>query len=207
MEKNTRFDTFDKKIKGISESVPVDFYSPYGCSKGGADQYIHDFSRIYNIPTVVLRQSCIYGERQFGVEDQGWLAWFMASLLLRRKVTVYGSGKQVRDVLYISDLVKAYRLTLEKINDTGGQIFNIGGGKNNAVSINEFLTCISKKYLLTLRSEFKKKRDGDQLYYISDNTKFEKITGWQPEIGFDNGIDLLNKWLVFALPLIRKIIS
>ena len=111
---------------GISEERPLDFHSPYGCSKGGADQYVHDYSRIYGLPTLVYRQSCIYGERQFGVEDQGWVAWFTIAALLQQPLTVYGDGRQVRDVLYIKDLVRAFELGFE--SSLSGEIFNVGGG-------------------------------------------------------------------------------
>src|SRR4030067_515592 len=116
---------------GISESFPLDFHSPYGCSKGTADQYVRDYQRIYSLPTVVFRQSCIYGPRQFGVEDQGWVAWFIIAATLGRKITIFGDGKQVRDVLYIDDLVNLFDVTLKKISVASGKIYNVGGGDTN----------------------------------------------------------------------------
>src|SRR3989344_1031877 len=130
VEKNGRY-CYRDYPRGISEKFNLDFHSPYGCSKGTADQYVRDYYRIYSIPTVVLRQSCIYGPRQFGVEDQGWVAWFIIALTLGKPITVYGDGKQVRDVLYIDDLIDVYERALEKIDVSRGKIYNIGGGSQN----------------------------------------------------------------------------
>lgn len=121
--------------EGCPETQPLDFHSPYGCSKGCGDQYVRDYARIYGLPTVVMRQSCIYGPRQFGVEDQGWVAWFVIAALLKRRLTIYGDGKQVRDLLFIDDLLDAYDAAIERIDAVAGQIFNIGGGPQNSVSI------------------------------------------------------------------------
>jgi CDP-paratose 2-epimerase len=134
VEKNMRFDYKDLP-EGASESQPLDFHSPYGCSKGAGDQYTRDYHRIYGLPTVVLRQSCIYGTRQFGVEDQGWLAWFIIAAVTGRPITIYGNGKQVRDVLFIEDLLDAYDAAFANIKTSAGQIFNIGGGRQNSISV------------------------------------------------------------------------
>src|SRR5262244_2669798 len=121
--------------EGVNESQALDFHSPYGCSKGAADQYVRDFARIYGLPTVVFRMSCVAGPRQFGTEDQGWVAHFIISALTGRPITIYGNGKQVRDVLFVDDLVRAFRLAVEKIDRVGGEVFNIGGGRLNALSV------------------------------------------------------------------------
>jgi CDP-paratose 2-epimerase len=127
VELDTRY-TYRDLPHGVSESQPVDFHSPYGCSKGAADQYVRDYARIYGLRTVVFRMSCIYGPRQFGTEDQGWLAHFTIASETERPITIYGNGKQVRDILYIDDLVKAFRLAVDNIDITAGQVYNIGGG-------------------------------------------------------------------------------
>ena len=194
------------KFNGVNELEPVDFYSPYGCSKGGADQYVHDYFRIFDIPTVVFRQSCIYGKRQFGVEDQGWLAWFLFSMMKKRPITIFGNGKQVRDVLYISDLINAYILAIEKINDTAGNIYNIGGGKKNALSIIEYLEYVSGRYGIPMDIRKKDWRPGDQLIYISDTDKFRKTTGWKPTIDIKRGIGLLYDWLLSNYETISKFV-
>src|SRR3990172_406111 len=124
---------------GVSEDQPVDFHSPYGCSKGAGDQYVRDYARIYGLRTVNFRQSCIYGYRQFGVEDQGWVAWFTIAALLGRPITVYGDGKQVRDVLFIDDLVDCYLAAVRQIDAVAGQTFNIGGGTEHSLSLLELL--------------------------------------------------------------------
>lgn len=127
VEKDTRYEYADYP-QGIPETLSLDFHSPYGCSKGAGDQYVRDYYRIYGIPSVVLRQSCIYGPRQFGVEDQGWVAWFIIAAVTGRPITIYGDGKQVRDILFVEDLMDAYDLSVEHIDQVAGQVFNVGGG-------------------------------------------------------------------------------
>ncbi|MBP7654867.1 NAD-dependent epimerase/dehydratase family protein [Candidatus Dependentiae bacterium] len=205
-ELKTRYIFKNLNCKGVRETENLDFYSPYGCSKGSADQYVKDYCRIYGIPTIVFRQSCIYGDFQYGVEDQGWAAWFMAALLLNKKIRIYGTGKQVRDILYISDLIDAYKKSIEQINDTAGSVFNIGGGIENAVSIIEYLNYIFEKYNLNSELEFNDWRQGDQQIYISNNSKFSELTNWTPEISYHDGIDRLYKWLKSNLRLLLKII-
>src|SRR5512141_1812057 len=133
IEEATRW-RYKDLINGASESQPLDFHSPYGNSKGSGDQYVRDYARIYDLPTVVFRQSCIYGPRQFGVEDQGWMAWFVIAAVTGRPITIYGDGKQVRDVLHVDDLVEGYDLAVEKIDRAGGQIYNMGGGPRNVLA-------------------------------------------------------------------------
>src|SRR5438445_8977436 len=157
---------------GSPESQPLDFHSPYGGSKGAADQYVRDYARIYGLPTVVFRMSCIYGPRQFGTEDQGWLAHFMIALVTGRPIMIYGDGKQVRDVLFIDDLVRAFRLAVEGIDVTAGQVYNIGGGPTNTIAVwKEFSKLLSGWKGREIPVRFEKWRPGDQPCYISDIRK------------------------------------
>ncbi len=180
---------------GISETHPLDFHSPYGCSKGSADQYVRDYARIYDIPTVVMRQSCIYGPRQFGVEDQGWVAWFIIAALSGKPITIYGDGKQVRDVLYVDDLLDAYDAAIEHIDLAAGQVFNVGGGPANTMSIwvkfHQYLQELLGKPLDVKRGDW---RPGDQRIYVSDIRKAEKMLGWKPKTTVPAGIHKLFQW-------------
>ncbi len=173
---------------GISEQQPLDFYSPYGCSKGAADQYVRDYARIYDIPTLVFRQSCIYGEHQFGIEDQGWLAHFVIKALQKNKITIYGTGYQVRDILYISDLIEAYEAAIKCRSKVAGEIFNIGGGKENTISLLESIEELKDILHTNITTVFKDKRPGDQDVYISDNSKLKEILHWQPKTNKGEGI-------------------
>lgn len=186
-----------KKLQlGISETQPLDFHSPYGCSKGVADQYVRDYSRIYGLKTVVFRQSCVYGPRQFGVEDQGWVAWFIIALTMGKTVNIYGNGKQVRDLLEVSDLVRAYDLCLKKIKTTSGKIYNIGGGVKNSMSVwYEFRPILEKLFDHKISAHFSPWRPGDQPIFISDNTKAKKDFGWEPQISLEKGISNLYYWV------------
>jgi CDP-paratose 2-epimerase len=176
----TRYRATSAGFIGVNESGPLDFHSPYGCSKGTADQYVHDYARIYKLPTVVFRMSCIAGPRQFGNEDQGWVAHFLYSVLANRPITVYGDGLQVRDVLHVHDLVDAMIKVREHIDITRGNVYNLGGGAERAISILEMLHAIErttgKKVLLNHGSV----RPGDQPLYISDTLKLQRDTGWIP---------------------------
>ncbi|MBI9045382.1 MAG: GDP-mannose 4,6-dehydratase [Anaerolineaceae bacterium] len=182
---------------GLSEDQNLDFHSPYGCSKGSGDQYMRDYFRIYDIPTVVFRQSCIYGPRQFGVEDQGWVAWFIIAAVTGKPISIYGDGKQVRDILYVSDLLNAYDLAIKKIDKAAGKIYNIGGGSKQTMSIwKEFGPILEE--LLGQKISITKDdwRPGDQKVYISDITKAQKELGWNPEIGVREGVSKLYNWVV-----------
>jgi CDP-paratose 2-epimerase len=180
---------------GIPESQPLDFHSPYGCSKGAADQYVRDYARIYDLPTVVFRMSCIYGPRQFGTEDQGWAAHFIISALNRRPITIYGNGKQVRDVLFVDDLVRAFRLAADNIDSVAGEVFNVGGGPSNTISVwvefGEFLTELAGQ---KIEVNFGDWRPGDQPCYISDIRKIAERLGWRPTIDKKTGIRRLWEW-------------
>jgi CDP-paratose 2-epimerase len=194
IEKNGKYQ-YENIANGIGEDRSLDFHSPYGCSKGCGDQYVRDYARIYGLETVVLRQSCIYGERQFGVEDQGWLAWFIIASTLDKPITIYGDGKQVRDVLYIKDLYRAWKLAEEKIKKTSGQIYNVGGGPNNTLSLLELISSLKKLSKKDIKINFSDWRPGDQPVYISNIEKSEKEFGWKPEISAIQGIEILYRWV------------
>ncbi|MCM8809919.1 MAG: GDP-mannose 4,6-dehydratase, partial [Candidatus Omnitrophica bacterium] len=193
-EGKKRYYLIDKK-NGIDENLLLDFHSPYGCSKGTADQYIRDYFRIYQLKTVVFRQSCIYGPFQRGNEDQGWVAHFIIKAFLNEKINIYGDGKQVRDILFISDLINAYKLAVKNIEKCKGEIFNIGGGKENTFSLLELIEFLEKKLNKKIEYEFFDWRPGDQKVFISNNRKFEKLTGWKIKISKEKGIEKLIKWI------------
>jgi CDP-paratose 2-epimerase len=182
--------------EGVSEEQPLDFYSPYGCSKGAGDQYSIDYARIYGLKTVTFRQSCIYGQHQFGMEDQGWVAWFAIRALLQKPVVIYGDGKQVRDVLYIEDLIKAYELAIKNINKTAGKVYNIGGGSRNTLSLLELVQLLNKKFGCNLKYSFADWRPGDQKIYVSNIKKAAKDFGWRPAVAPEEGVRRLMDWLV-----------
>jgi CDP-paratose 2-epimerase len=179
---------------GIAETGLLDFHSPYGCSKGAADQYVRDYSRIYGIPTVVFRQSCIYGPRQFGIEDQGWMAWFTISAVSDSPVTIYGDGKQVRDVLYITDLTRAYRLAVES-PAISGHIFNIGGGPKFSLSLLELIDMLEEILGKRIVHSFAKWRPGDQPVYVSDIGHAAEVLKWEPKVDPKHGVLSLVQWV------------
>jgi len=194
-ETETRYE-FEDAPFGIDETQGVDFHSPYGCSKGTGDQYVHDYSKIFGLNTVVFRQSCIYGPHQFGIEDQGWLAWFFISALKERPITIYGNGKQVRDVLYIDDLVRAYELAALHIKKTKGQIYNIGGGVENSISVwQEFSALVKELSGKEPQVEYKEQRSGDQKIFIADIRKALKDFEWKPLVGVKEGCQKLYQWI------------
>jgi CDP-paratose 2-epimerase len=178
----------------VCESQPLDFYSPYGCSKGTADQYVHDYARIYNLPTVVFRMSCIAGPRQFGNEDQGWVAHFIYSALQGKSLSIYGDGHQVRDVLAVQDLLRAFAAAYENRATTAGQVYNIGGGPNNATSLLELVNAIERSLHVRLKYHFRPARPGDQPIYITDFSKFFEHTNWHPEIRLSQTIGDISQW-------------
>ena len=193
-KKKDRYEYKDFK-NGISEERVLDFHSPYGCSKGSADQYVRDYGRIYGIDTIVFRMSCIYGYRQFGNEDQGWVAHFIISSILGKPLTIYGDGKQIRDILFVEDLIKAMEMAINNIKKTSGKIYNIGGGPKNTLSLLELVGFLEKKIGKRLEVSFDDWRPGDQPVYVSDIRKIGKEIGWQPTIGVEKGIDKLFKWV------------
>lgn len=195
VEKGGRYQYRDF-AKGIPEDRLLDFHSPYGCSKGAADQYVRDYSRIYEFPTVVFRQSCIYGYRQFGVEDQGWVAWFTIAAALNKKITIYGDGKQVRDVLFIDDLCDAYLAAFKNIKKTAGQVYNIGGGAKNQMSLRELLAFLEEflgKTIVTAKGEW---RPGDQPVFVCDIAKAKREFGWEPKVSVREGVRKLHSWVM-----------
>lgn len=180
---------------GIAETRPLDFHSPYGCSKGGADQYVLDYARSYGLAAVVLRMSCIYGPHQFGNEDQGWVAHFLIRALEGRPITLYGDGRQVRDVLHVDDLVEAMVQCRRRIDALRGRAFNMGGGPRNTTSLLELLTRIAALSGRAPAIETAGWRVGDQRWYVSDTRAFEAATGWRVRVGVDDGIAGLYDWL------------
>jgi CDP-paratose 2-epimerase len=204
VEDETRFRYLDLP-GGIPEGQLLDFHSPYGCSKGAADQYVRDYSRIYGIPTVVLRQSCIYGTRQFGIEDQGWVAWFVIAATFGHPITIYGNGKQVRDVLYVDDLVSAYRAAIERKETVAGKIFNVGGGPGFALSVwREFGPMLEDFLGREIPVATADWRPGDQPVYISDVTRARKMLDWEPTVSPREGIARLYEWVVENKDLVAR---
>lgn len=194
----TRYLPVDPAVNahGVDESCPLGFHSPYGCSKGAADQYVLDYSRSYGIPAVVFRMSCIYGPHQFGTEDQGWVAHFLISAFHDQPLTLYGDGMQVRDVLFVDDLVNAFQLAIQNIDIITGQAFNIGGGPAKTTSLLELLRLIEKVRGDRPAARFEDWRVGDQRYYVSDTRKFQAATGWRPRVSVEQGVEQLYNWLI-----------
>ena len=183
------------RSRGIAEDRPLRFCTPYGCSKGVADQYVLDYAKSFAIPTAVLRMSCIYGPRQFGTEDQGWVAHFLIRALQGEPISIYGNGKQVRDVLHVDDAVAAYRAVLGNIGKVRGQVFNLGGGANNAVSVLTVLREIETLVGHPLDTRFGDWRAGDQYYFVADAGKLTRELGWQSNIHWKAGLRHLADWL------------
>jgi len=181
---------------GCSEEQPLDFHSPYGCSKGTGDQYVRDYARIYGLRSVVFRQSCIYGPRQFGVEDQGWLAWMMIAAVTGKQITICGDGKQVRDVLHVNDLLNAYDLAIEKIDEVRGEVYNVGGGTRNVMAIwaefGPILERLVGRKIEVARADW---RPGDQRVFYADLRKAKRELGWEPKIDLEEGMELLFDWI------------
>jgi len=181
--------------QGIAEDSPIDLYSPYGCSKGACDLYMLDYARIYGLKTVVLRQSCIYGPRQFGVEDQGWVAHFVISAVMGRQISIYGDGRQVRDILHVDDLLDVYDRAIERIDDCRGQAYNIGGGPRNALSLLELIYRLEAGLDRAIPLHFGGWRPGDQKVYISDIRKAQRDLGWSPRVSINEGLASLQEWV------------
>jgi CDP-paratose 2-epimerase len=204
VERETRYEFRDLSM-GVPESRPLDFHSPYGCSKGAADQYVRDYHRIYGLRTVVFRMSCIYGPRQFGNEDQGWVAHFIIAAQTGRPLTIYGNGKQVRDLLFVDDLVRAFRTATAKIDTTAGEVFNIGGGSTNALSVwHEFARCLEALKGQEIPVRFDSWRPGDQPCYVSDIRKAERVMGWRPTVDKESGIGRLWEWVAANPQLFQR---
>ena len=190
---------------GIPETAPLDFHSPYGCSKGTADQYVRDYARMYNLRTVVFRQSCIYGTRQFGVEDQGWIAWFTIARLLGKPITVYGDGMQVRDVLWVDDLLDLYQAAIDQIDVAKGRVFNAGGGAGNTLSLLELLNLLDGQFGPGPDVPRQDWRPGDQRVFVADVTKARTQLGWQPKVTPAQGVARLADWAKLSVETLRAV--
>jgi CDP-paratose 2-epimerase len=191
--------------EGAGEDRTVDFHSPYGCSKGSADQYVRDYARIYGMRTIVFRQSCIYGPHQFGIEDQGWIAWFVLRALLGQRVTIYGDGKQVRDVLFVDDLVAAFDAAIARIDRVAGSVYNIGGGPQYTLSLLELMELIRGMEGRPLEHSFGDWRPGDQRVYVSDVRKAQKELGWSPRVRPQEGVRQMRDWMAAHRELIERV--
>lgn len=183
------------RLHGVSESRHLAFCTPYGCSKGVADQYVLDYAKNYGVPAAVLRMSCIYGPRQFGTEDQGWVAHFLVRALSGEAISIFGDGRQVRDVLHVHDAVRAYRSLLHAIDEVSGRPFNLGGGPANAVSILTMLKEIEQVIGKALNFRFERWRHGDQRYFVADTRQLQSALGWQAEVNWRRGVRDLADWL------------
>jgi CDP-paratose 2-epimerase len=197
-ERDDHYAPEDQTIRafGVGEDRKLDFCTPYGCSKGVADQYVLDYAKSFGLPTAVLRMSCIYGPRQFGTEDQGWVAHFLIRALRGEPISIFGDGKQVRDILHVNDAVSAYRKLLASIDETRGRAFNLGGGPANAISIALALREIEKITGRAFVASYDRWRAGDQSYFVADTRRLQHMTGWRPTIGWRAGIRHLHDWLM-----------
>ncbi|HYU62245.1 MAG TPA: GDP-mannose 4,6-dehydratase [Verrucomicrobiae bacterium] len=191
---NKVYGKLDESNSACKETQPLDFHSPYGCSKGAADQYVRDYSRCYQMNTVVLRQSCIYGAHQYGTEDQGWVAHFVHSILKDRPLTIYGDGTQVRDLLDARDLSALYAIVIDKIGITSGEIYNVGGGPENRRNLLEVIDQIGELAGRKPQLGYADWREGDQKFYVSDISKARRDLGWEPHVNFDRGLRDLISW-------------
>jgi CDP-paratose 2-epimerase len=200
-EEATRY-AYTDYVYGIPETYPLDFHSPYGCSKGAGDQYMRDYARIYGLRTLVFRQSCIYGRRQFGVEDQGWVAHFAIAAAKGRPITIYGDGKQIRDLLHISDLIRAYEQGISRIDNLSGEVFNLGGGPENTLSIwaefGPLLETLGDRRIAVEHGDW---RPGDQRVFVADIRKAQEKLEWRPQVSPRDGIADLYSWITSNIDL------
>jgi CDP-paratose 2-epimerase len=182
--------------QGVDERFPLDFHSPYGCSKGAGDQYVRDYARIYGLPAVVFRQSCIYGPRQFGVEDQGWVAWLTIAAVTGQQITIYGDGKQVRDVLWIDDLLDLYDAAIQGIDVAAGKVYNVGGGAEHTLAVwAELGPMLEDLVGHPIEVAWDDWRPGDQRIFVADVRKAERELGWRPRVGREEGVRRLYEWV------------
>jgi CDP-paratose 2-epimerase len=189
-----------ERAAGIAEQRRLDFHSPYGCSKGAADQYVLDYARCYGLRTIVFRMSCIYGPHQHGNEDQGWVAHFIRRAYDCQPLTIFGDGRQVRDVLYVDDLLEAFALAIRDADALAGRAFNLGGGPTNTLSLLELLDCIGERRVPMPAVQFRPWRNGDQRWYVSDTSAFSAATGWRARVPVRTGIARLCEWFSKAPP-------
>lgn len=197
-ETETRWKFADPKYKnGVPETFTTDFdeHSPYGVSKYAGDLYVRDFAHVYGFPTVCFRQSCIYGTRQFGREEQGWIAHFTISSILNRPLNIYGDGKQVRDTLFMDDLARAMEMAIENKNKVKGKAYNIGGGPDKTISLLELVDLLEKMNKRKIKLNYFDWRTADQKVYISDISRAKEEFGWEPKVSPEEGISRLHKWV------------
>jgi CDP-paratose 2-epimerase len=194
----TRWEPVDDAIRahGIDEARPLEFRTPYGCSKGCADQYVLDYAHEFGVPAVVFRMSCIYGPHQMGTEDQGWVAHFLIQAIEGKPITIYGDGHQVRDTLFVDDLVDAFVRAWSRIGAISGRAFNIGGGPEHAISLVDLLEMIAELRGKAPELRHGQWRAGDQRYYVSNTSAFTEATGWRPRVSPRAGVEALHGWLV-----------
>lgn len=199
-ETETRYKCIEKPY-GFDESIPLDFHSPYGCSKGSADQYMLDFYRIYGIKTVVFRHSSMYGGRQFATYDQGWVGWFVRKAVeikqdkLKKPFTISGNGKQVRDLLYASDMVELYLKAVNKIDNIKGEVFNIGGGIENSSSLLELFSFLEQELDIKMTYTKLPPRESDQKVFVADITKAKELIDWKPKVSKEDGVKKMIEWV------------
>jgi CDP-paratose 2-epimerase len=198
-ESETRY-TAKKFPNGFDETLPLEFHSPYGCSKGSADQYLLDYHRIYGLKTVVFRHSSMYGDRQFSTYDQGWIGWFVEQALKIKEgkvneIEIHGTGKQVRDVLFADDVVALYFSAAKNIDKCAGQVFNIGGGMENSLSLLELFRFLEKELSIKIKVVKKEWRESDQKVFVADNSKIKNLIGWTPKVGKEEGIRRMIEWV------------
>lgn len=193
--------------KSVDEKQPIDFHSPYGCSKGSAEQYVLDYSRNSNLKSFSVRQSCIYGPNQYGHEDQGWISWILMCSIFKKKINIFGNGKQVRDILYIDDLVSLYDLIIKHSKSLNSSVINCGGGINNSLSIIELINHIHKEFGIKSNYVKKKERLGDQKVYISNIKLAKNKLNWSPKINVKKGIRFLFNWILSEKKYLKKIIK
>lgn len=194
VERNGRYEYRDLP-EGVDEAQLLDFHSPYGCSKGVADQYTIDYSRIYGMQATTFRQSCIYGTRQLGIEDQGWVAWFTIAVTLDKTLTIFGNGKQIRDVLWVEDVVRAYAAAIERRAAASGQAFNIGGGPVNTLSLLELLSYLQERLGKPVTPRWADWRPGDQPVFVCNLNKAKRLLGWEPQVSVPAGVGELITWV------------
>jgi CDP-paratose 2-epimerase len=194
VERNGRY-AYEDRPDGVDESEPLDFHSPYGVSKGCGDQYVRDYARIYGLRTVAFRQSCIYGTRQFGIEDQGWVAWFCVAVTTGQPFTIFGDGKQIRDALWVEDLVELYERAAERADAVKGEVFNVGGGPANTLSLLELVATLEDRFGRKLDPAFADWRPGDQRVFVADVRKAGRVLGWRPKVSVGEGVDRLISWV------------
>jgi len=194
VERDGRY-AYEDLPNGVDENEPLDFHSPYGCSKGAGDQYVRDYARIYGLKTVVFRQSCIYGTRQFGIEDQGWIAWFCVAATGGRPFTIFGDGKQIRDTLWVGDLVDAYQAAVARIDTVKGEIFNVGGGPKNTLSLRELVAVLDAAFGKSFNPPMADWRPGDQRVFVANIDKAKRLLGWSPQVSTTEGVQKLLGWV------------